>query len=276
MKIAIASGKGGTGKTLVSTNLFQIIATAAVYVDCDVEEPNGHLFLKSKNNQETLVTIPVPVINETLCTHCGHCAEVCTFNALIVSKTKVLVFPELCHGCGSCAYFCPKQAISEQPRTIGKIEEGQYANKKVFTGRLNVGEPMAPPVIKQLKEKIQGDLPVIIDCPPGTSCPVIASITGVDYVVLVTEPTPFGLNDLKLAVAVVRKLKLPLGIVVNKSGLGGTIIKDYCAAENIKILLEIDHANEIAEQYSKGELITKITKYQDIFKKLYATILGEL
>lgn len=277
MIVAIASGKGGTGKTLVSTNLFHTINEQAIYADCDVEEPNGHLFLKPVFKNNELVNIPVPVIDESKCTHCGHCAEVCKFNALIVAKTKVLVFPELCHGCGSCAYFCPEKAIVEKPREIGKIEEGTYAEKTVFTGRLNIGEPMSPPIIRKLREKIDtSNKFTIIDSPPGTSCPVIASITGTDYVILVTEPTPFGLNDLKLAVAVVRKLKIPFGIVVNKSGLGGTIIKDYCAAENIKILLEIEHDHEIAEIYSRGELISKKDKYKKVFKQLYATLLGEI
>lgn len=277
MIIAIASGKGGTGKTLVSTNLFNTIAGQAIYADCDVEEPNGHLFLKPLITKTLPISIPVPVIDEEKCTHCGRCAEICQFNALIVAKEKVLVFPELCHGCGSCAFFCPVQAIQEKPRAIGQLEEGTYQDKIVLTGRLNIGEPMAPPVIRKLKERFHDkNIVTIIDSPPGTSCPVISSITGADYVVLVTEPTPFGLNDLKLAVEVVRKLHLPFGIVVNKSGLGGKLITDYCAKENIKLLLEIPHADKIAELYSKGELITQQAEYHDIFKNLYLDILKEI
>jgi MinD superfamily P-loop ATPase len=276
MKIAVASGKGGTGKTLISTNLFNVI-TDSVYLDCDVEEPNGHIFLRSKIEKSDPVHILVPKIDTAKCTNCGRCAEVCQFNALIVTKEKVLLFHELCHGCGSCSYFCPEQAISEKPREIGKIEQSSFNKKTVFTGRLNIGEPMAPPVIRKLKENINNNEQVfIIDAPPGTSCPVIESLKNTDYIILVTEPTPFGLNDLKLAVAVVRKLKIPMGIVVNKSGLGGNLIKDYCQTENIKLLLEIPHANEIAVQYSKGELISNKEEYKNIFEKLFSDIKLEL
>jgi MinD superfamily P-loop ATPase len=276
MKIAVASGKGGTGKTLISTNLFNVVDDV-IYLDCDVEEPNGHIFLKSKQESSESVYIAVPKIDDEKCTYCGRCGEVCKFNAIIVAKQKVLVFPELCHGCGSCSYFCPQQAITENPREIGKIETADFNNKKVYTGRLNIGEPMAPPVIKKLKHKADNfDGTIIYDSPPGTSCPVIETLKGVDFVVLVTEPTPFGLNDLKLAVEVVRKLNIPMGIVVNKSGLGGTIISDYCKAENIKLLLEIPHADEIAKKYSRGELITQDEKYKIIFEKLYQDIKTEI
>ena len=276
MKIAVASGKGGTGKTLIATNLFNVIKDA-VYLDCDVEEPNGHIFLRSKIENSEPVNILIPEINDEKCTYCGRCAEVCQFNALIVAKDKVLVFPELCHGCGSCSYFCPQKAITEKPREIGKIEQSFFNNKKVLTGRLNIGEPMAPPIIKKLKESAPEQTSVIIlDAPPGTSCPVIETIKGVDLVVLVTEPTPFGLNDLKLAVEVVRKIGLPMGIVVNKSGLGGSLIKDYCQSENLKLLLEISHDNKIAVQYSKGELISEKGSYEKVFNKLYSDIKLEL
>jgi len=273
MKIAVASGKGGTGKTLISTNMFNVLPSA-VYLDCDVEEPNGHIFLKSDIERKELVFIPIPQVDEAVCTHCGKCAKVCNFNAIISAKQKVLVFPELCHGCGSCTYFCPEDAISEINREIGKIEIGKFDQKEIFTGRLNVGEPMAPPVIRKLKEKMIGSsADFIIDCPPGTSCPVIESLVGVDFVVLVTESTPFGLNDLKLAVELVRKLNLPMGVVVNKSGLGGTLINDYCQSENIDLLLEIPHDKWVAETYSKGHLITEDDRYKKIFTKLYHDIL---
>jgi len=287
MKIAVASGKGGTGKTLISTNLFNVIE-AAVYADCDVEEPNGHIFLKSNIKNSEAVNILIPEINNEKCTSCGRCAEVCQFNALIVAKArppklperrrdKVIVFPELCHGCGSCTYFCPENAITEKPREIGKVELSSFNNKTVLTGRLNVGEPMAPPVIKELKKHIpKQSSVVIIDSPPGTSCPVIEAIQDSDFVILVTEPTPFGLNDLKLAVEVVRKLDLPMGIVVNKSGLGSNLIRDYCQEEDIKLLLEIPHNNEIAVLYSKGELISEKEIYREVFKQLYQDIRVEI
>lgn len=274
MKIAVASGKGGTGKTLIATNLFNVTDNT-VFLDCDVEEPNGHLFLQAEHQKNIPVNLLVPQIDEAKCVHCGKCSEVCKFNALIAAKNKVLFFPELCHGCGSCAYFCPHQAITEVPRNIGQIEVANFKNKQALTGRLNVGEPMAPPVIKQLKEQVKNfTQDIIIDAPPGTSCPVIEAVTGVDYVVLVTEATPFGLNDLKLAVELVRKLNIPLGIIVNKSGLGGTIISDYCREENLTLLLELPHDNEIAQKYSRGQLITDDEKYKNIFKKLYEDIRG--
>ncbi len=274
MKIAIASGKGGTGKTLVSTNLFNVI-TDSIYIDCDVEEPNGHLFLNSTIEKETIVSSLIPSVNPNKCNSCGICAQVCNFNAILCAKSKVLVFPELCHGCGSCIYFCPQNAISEIPKEIGKIETSSFNNRKFYTGRLNIGEAMAPPLIKKLKEKTKKYKKLIIDCPPGTSCPVIESIKGVDFVILVTEPTPFGLNDLRLAVEVVKKMKIPFGVVINKSGLGGTIIHDYCKNETIPILLEIAHDKWIAETYSNGKLITEDTYYKNIFTKLYNNILLE-
>lgn len=274
MKIAVASGKGGTGKTLISTNLFNVIPQA-IYIDCDVEEPNGHLFLNSLIDKESLVSSLIPLVDETKCNNCGICAKVCNFKAILCAQKKVLVFPELCHGCGSCSYFCPQKAITEIPREIGKIETRSFQNKLTFTGRLNIGEAMAPPLIKQLKKTIKQNSEIIIDCPPGTSCPVIEAIKDVDFVILITEPTPFGLNDLRLAVKVVQKMQIPLGVVVNKSGLGGNIIQTYCQNENISILLEIPHDKWIAETYSKGKLITEKLNYKKIFTNLYSTIKAE-
>ncbi len=274
MKIAIASGKGGTGKTLIATNLFNVIPNA-VYFDCDVEEPNGKLFLKGSTVKETHCNIMIPTVDLNKCTNCGKCSDVCQFNAIITAKNKVLVFPELCHGCGSCTYFCPTKAITETPKTIGKIIKSSFNNKPVFTGLLNIGEPMAPPIIKDLKKVSHNKKHTILDSPPGTSCPVIASIQNADIVILVTEPTPFGLHDLDLAVQVVRKLKIPLGVVINKSGLGGNIIHNYCKNKNIKILLEISHSKKIASLYSKGELITTLPKYKVLFLKLFKDILKE-
>ncbi|MBU0580972.1 MAG: ATP-binding protein [Candidatus Margulisbacteria bacterium] len=277
MKIAVASGKGGTGKTLVSTNLASIFDAKCVYVDCDVEEPNGHLFLKPKITKKEDVEIPIPSIDEKKCTYCGRCAEVCQFNALLVAKKKVLVFPEMCHGCGSCTYFCPEKAISEIPKKIGVIEEGKFNKNTILTGRLNIGEPMAPPIIRKLHKKVNKlQSLVIYDSPPGTSCPMIETIKKVDYVVLVTEPTPFGLHDLKLAVEVVCKLEMPLGIVINKSMVGNKLINDYCTKENIKVLLEIPYSDEVARLYSRGELIVHLAQYKKIFEKLYLDIKKEL
>ncbi len=274
MKIAVASGKGGTGKTLVSTNLFSVLKDSA-FLDCDVEEPNGHIFLKPNETKIIPVDVKTPVVDEAKCSHCGKCAQVCNFNAILSAKQKVLVFPELCHSCGSCSYFCPENAISEQSREIGNIKVD--TNKHIYTGRLNIGEPMAPPVIKLLKNCITKNYKdIVLDAPPGTSCPVVETIAGVDYVVLVTEATPFGLNDLKLAVEVVKKTNIPVGVVVNKTFEEETLIAKYCESENIPVLLNIPHDNWIASEYSKGNLITSNEEYKNMFIKLREDIQNDL
>jgi MinD superfamily P-loop ATPase len=276
VKVAIASGKGGTGKTLISTNLFSILEDYSLYIDCDVEEPNGHLFLKPQNIQSTDVNVLVPEVDESKCTHCGRCGEVCQYHAIISAKKKTLVFPELCHSCGNCVNFCSQKAISEKPRQIGVIEKGLYGTNTVLTGKLNIGEPMAPPVISQLKSSIKNDSITIIDSPPGTSCPVIEAIRNCDYVILVTEPTPFGLHDLGLAIEVVRKLRIPFGVVINKAGIGKEFVEEYCLNQGIKILLKIFHDIDIAKKYSEGELLTTSDHYKKIFIKLYADIRAEM
>ena len=235
MIIAVASGKGGTGKTLVSTSLALSTDSPVQLLDCDVEEPNAHIFIKPTLDHRETVYIPIPRVNEGKCTFCGKCAEVCAFNAIAVIKNKVLVFPELCHGCGACSYLCPEDAISEEGKEIGVVERGKAGNIDFVHGKLNVGEPMAPPLIRCVKQKTDHQRTVIIDVPPGTSCPVIEAISGSDFCLLVTEPTPFGLNDLVLAVEVVRKLDIPFGIVINRCDLGDEETQKYCLAENIPI-----------------------------------------
>jgi MinD superfamily P-loop ATPase len=203
MIVSIASGKGGTGKTLVATSLaFSLKGKHRVQLlDCDVEEPNDHIFLKPVITRREAVSIPVPEINEAKCSHCGLCAEVCAYNALAVLPDRVMVFPELCHGCGACSYLCPEKAISEVGRETGVVELGQADGIDFVQGRLDVGEAMPSPVIRRVKEKARPDGVVIIDAPPGTSCPVVESVKGSDFCLLVTEPTPFGFNDLVLALA---------------------------------------------------------------------------
>ena len=278
MIISIASGKGGTGKTTVATNLALSI-DKALYLDCDVEEPNGHLFLKPKITREDKALISIPKIDEDKCNFCGKCQEVCSFNAIAVipddidKKGSVLLFPHLCHGCGACTYLCPNNAINEIDKTIGIIESGGSGTVDFTHGRLNIGEIMSPAIIHQVKEHIHGETPVIIDAPPGTSCPVIAAVKGSDYCVLVTEPTPFGLSDLKLTVEVIRKLNIPFGIVINRSDIGDNKTEEYCFDEGISILLKIPFSREIATSYSYGEpIVKKASEYKKIFQTLYNNI----
>jgi len=290
MIISVASGKGGTGKTTIAVNLALALAKDrkknVQFLDCDVEEPNAHLFLKPVIANSESVEIPVPKINDQKCNYCGKCAEVCVFNAIAVTKNKVLVFPGLCHGCGACTLFCPEKAITEEGNEVGVLEEGKAGFINFTHGRLNIGEPMAPPIIRRIKKKIKKDYNderdknianryiTIIDAPPGTSCPVIESIKDSDFTILVTEPTPFGLHDLILAVEVLRKLKIPYGVVLNKCDIGDHKVEEYCKKNNIHILLSIPLDKEIAVAYSKGIPIVKIkSSYEQEFIQLSKKII---
>jgi MinD superfamily P-loop ATPase len=253
MIISIASGKGGTGKTTIAVNLALSLPKGTVQlIDCDVEEPNSHLFLSPTTHQVTSVGIPVPRIDESKCTYCGKCAKVCEYHAIAVILKNVLVFDELCHGCGACSYLCPENAIFEVEREIGIVQEGNANGINFVNGVLNIGEPMASPLIRRVKQKVQKERIVILDAPPGTACPVIESVKGSDFCLLVTEPTPFGLNDLELAVGMLEKLGIPKGVVVNKADIGDRGAWDYCQSKNIPILMEIPMDRKIAESYSKG------------------------
>ncbi len=255
MKLAIASGKGGTGKTTLSVALAQVWDGPVQLLDCDVEAPNASIFLTLKNPTEQTVTVPVPRVDSSLCTGCGLCAKHCQFNALAVAGTSVLIFDELCHSCGGCTLICPEQAITEEPRPIGKIRTGKLGTIQLTEGRLDIGRAMAPPLIRAVKKAADPARPVLIDCPPGTSCPMLAAVHGADYVILVTEPTPFGLNDLKLAVETMRKLEIPFGVVINRSDAGDDRVVQYCTQEKIPLLLQIPESRAIAEAYSRGESI---------------------
>jgi MinD superfamily P-loop ATPase len=257
IRIAIASGKGGTGKTTIATNLAVALADTGArvaYVDCDVEEPNGHLFLKPVIRESRQVSIRVPEVDRSRCTLCGACGRACRYSAILALPHAVLTFPRLCHGCGGCALACPEGAIREVPRGIGLVQRGLSGDVSFLHGKLEIGEAMAPPVIRAVLEAAPADRTLVLDAPPGTSCPVVASVKAADVVLLVTEPTPFGLNDLALAVEMVRELGLPFGVAVNRAGIGDKGVYDYCAIERIPVLLELPNDREIARAYSRGEL----------------------
>jgi MinD superfamily P-loop ATPase len=275
--ISVASGKGGTGKTLVATSLGLCLRDyhKVQLLDCDVEEPNANILLRVPIKYSYLVRIPVPRVDETKCTYCGKCAGVCAYNAIAVLKNKVLVFPELCHGCGACSYLCPESAITEEGREVGVVERGGSGNLELIQGRLNVGEAMAPPVIREVKKHIDPADVVIIDVSPGTSCPVVEAIKGSDFCLLVTEPTPFGLNDLSLAVEAVRKLGILCGVVINRVGVGSEEVRQYCHQEGIPILLTIPLDRNIALLYSKGiALVEGMPRWRAEFVTLFQGIKG--
>ncbi|HID28187.1 MAG TPA: (4Fe-4S)-binding protein [Methanosarcinales archaeon] len=273
MIISIASGKGGTGKTTLATNLALALQRVQL-LDCDVEEPNAYIFLKSEIKETKPVNIKVPKINNN-CNFCGLCSKFCAFNALAVIINQVMVFPELCHGCGGCSLVCPKNAILEIDREIGVVKKAILKDIELVYGELNIGEPRADPVIKAVKKEIKniGDKKVIIDAPPGTSCPVITSVYGSDYCILVTEPTPFGLHDLKLAVEMLREIKIPCGVVINRAGIGDDKVYKYCNTEGIPILLEIPYSRKIAELYSRGiPFVQAMTDWKSKFISLFKAI----
>ena len=255
-KIAVLSGKGGTGKTTVSSNLAKI--QKSIYVDCDIEEPNGYLFLKPEIEKVKDVNVMIPNIDYDKCTLCGECTRACRFGALIKLIKKILVFDHLCHSCGACYEICPYNAINEIPKKIGAIRVGRSDDIDFIDGKLNIGEASGVPIIKEIKNLIKDtDKNVIIDSPPGTSCSVIHSIEGSDYCLLVTEPTPYGLHDLKLAVELVKEMNLPFVVIINKSGEEDSIIENYCKEESINVLAKIPFKKEYAELYSKGNLLIK-------------------
>ena len=275
MIISIASGKGGTGKTLVATSLaLSLKDTCRVQLlDCDVEEPNDHLFLRPVITGSEPVCIPVPRVNYSKCTFCGECARVCAYKAIAVVPEAVLIFDQLCHGCGACSYLCPEGAISEEGREMGVVESGHAEGIKFVQGRLTVGEAMAVPVIRQVKKKIKRNMTAILDVSPGTSCPVVEAIENSDYCLLVTEPTPFGLHDLELAVETVRQLGIPCGVIVNRAVSGETLVHDYCKREGIPVLLDIPLDREIAYLYSEGvTLVRGMPQWQAAFMNVYAVI----
>ena len=283
MIISVASGKGGTGKTTIATSLALSIGKGVQFLDCDVEEPNAHIFLKPDLKTKITAYIPVPKVDASKCTFCGKCAEICAYNAIAVLKDsaergsavsgKILTFPHLCHGCGGCTLLCPQSAITETGKEIGLVEIGDAEGLQFVHGRLNIGEVMSPPLIREVKKHINPAGILIIDAPPGTSCPVIESVKDSDFCILVTEPTPFGLNDLILAVEVLRKLSIPFGVVMNRSDIGDKKVEEYCGKERISILMNIPFKKEIATSYSKGTpLVKAFPEYKTGFRELYDKI----
>lgn len=274
MIVSVASGKGGTGKTLVAVNLALSLKNESLqFLDCDVEEPNAHLFLRPEINHIEAVYNLVPAIDENLCNRCGKCSQFCQYNAIFVTPQKVLIFPELCHSCGGCALVCPQKAIAEEQYRIGSVKVGSVRNLELVYGELNVGKPLPVPVIKEVKKKIKKDRIVILDSPPGTSCPVIETVRGSDFCIQVAEPTPFGLHDLKIAVQVLEELAIPFGVVLNRADIGDEKVQEFCHQKSIPILLEIPYLRKIAELYSKAipfiqEMPEWKAKFQALFKRV--------
>jgi len=270
MIIAVASGKGGTGKTTVSVNLARTVGHGVQLLDCDVEEPNAHLFLRGSESGSDIINIPIPEVDESLCDACGECGRFCRYHAIVSFGTFPLVFPEMCHSCGGCALVCPQGAIHETGRRIGVVETRESDGVTLIQGRLDIGVAMAPPLIRAVKARMKNKgTTVILDAPPGTSCPVIATLRGSDFVLLVTEPTPFGLHDLRLAVDMVRELAIPFGVVVNRMGVGDDRVHQFCRVEEIPILLELPDDRRIAEAYSRGELVVDaLPEYSSHFATL--------
>jgi len=285
MVIAVASGKGGTGKTTVAVSLAMAASRQSsakpLLLDCDVEEPNSGLFLDIDYSAGRDTGVLVPEVDLDKCTYCGKCAEVCVWNAIAVAGEKVLVFRDLCHGCGSCSLVCPEGAISEITHVTGRIEGGTDGSINFARGILNVGQAMPVPVITSLLDEYlpeSGDTTVIIDSSPGTSCPVVEAVSRSNYVILVTEPTPFGLHDLKAAVdVVVNQLNIPAGVIINRDGIGNNEVEKYCQSARLPILAKIPMDRRIAEMLSNGiPLLRGLPEYRDLFLEILATVEKEV
>jgi MinD superfamily P-loop ATPase len=278
MIISVASGKGGTGKTTIATNLVLSIP-GSIYLDADVEEPNGHLFLNPIILDEKVISRKIPEIDYNRCNFCGVCARTCEFHAISVLPKMVLVFDELCHSCGACSYFCPEKAIVEVDKPLGLLRTGEILpeKKSFYEGRLNIGEMMASPLIAELKQICHPNKINIVDAPAGTSCSMVESVRDADYCILVAEPTPFGLHDLKLSVEVLQFLEIPFGVVINKSQKESDMIEDYCSETEIPVLLKLPFDRRLAEAYSRGEPAVKLfPDLKNRFNELYEKILMDL
>ncbi|MDF7798662.1 ATP-binding protein [Pontiellaceae bacterium B1224] len=258
MKIAIASGKGGTGKTTISCALALAVPGEVTLLDCDVEEPNSHFFIQPTIERMEKTFSLVPEVDTEKCTGCGECARVCQFSAIISMGKKTMVFSELCHSCGACARICPEGAITEVEKKTGMLTVGKKGSIRFISGKLDVGQAMSPPVIRETLKYASEDGLTIVDCPPGTSCPYVTAVKGCDAALLVTEPTPFGLHDLKLAVDTIRELGIPFGVAVNRANGEKNPISEYCEAEGIPLLLQIPEDRRVAQAYSRGQALNKV------------------
>ncbi len=278
MKVAIASGKGGTGKTTVATNLAVLLSRAGknvAYLDCDVEEPNGHIFLKPAIESGETIYLPVPVVDQDKCTLCRKCEEICQYNAIVCMGNKTLVFQELCHACGGCYLICPVNAITEVDREVGVVEEGFAGKIRFAHGKLKIGEALSPPLVKGVKKRAIDDGITVLDAPPGTACPAVETVMHADLVVLVAEPTPFGLNDLKLAVDMTRRVGAKFGVVINRCDIGDDKTEKFCQQHRIEVLGEIPDDRDVAVAYSRGQLpIDAVSDYSDYLHPLVEKILG--
>jgi MinD superfamily P-loop ATPase len=280
LKIAVASGKGGTGKTTVAVALALALESAGEpvqFLDCDVEEPNADLLVRPTFDREIPVTVDIPKVDMSKCTGRGECREICQFNAIAVVKNKAMIFEQLCHSCGGCALACPNYAIREEPKVVGRVELGSRGGLRFLKGVLNVSEPMAPPVIRALRQHAAEGITTVLDAPPGTACPVIATVRDCDYVVLVTEPTPFGLYDLGLMVDVVKDLGIPAGIVINKHDTWSANVESYAASQSIPVLLTIPFSRDTAVEYSKGIPLNQTDRswnlrFQDLYEGIEAAV----
>ncbi len=273
MIISVASGKGGVGKTIIATSLVAALGDGSQLLDCDVEEPNCHLLVKPQILTSEIINIPVPLVDEEKCTVCGKCGEICRFSAIVQIGKSVLTFPEMCHGCGGCMLICPEKAITETEREIGVVETGFFGSIEFVQGRIRIGEAMAPPLIRAVKRKINPNKIAVLDAPPGSSCPVVTTVLGSDYTIMVTEPTPFGLNDLRIAVEAIGNLGVRMGVVLNRSDIGDNAVREYCESNNLPILAEIPHDRRIAEGYAVGALlIESAPEYRQTFLNIFSQI----
>jgi MinD superfamily P-loop ATPase len=271
--ISVASGKGGTGKTSIAVALAQSLEVPVHLLDCDVEAPNGHIFMKPRWEKKETVYAEIPRVDEGKCTYCRACSELCQFKAILVLGETILTFPEMCHACGGCFLVCEPKALFPDRKELGEIEEGRSGPIRFVHGRLKIGEPMSPPLIREVKKRALKEVLTILDAPPGTSCPVIQTVKGSDYTLLVTEPTPFGLFDLKLAIAALENLNISCGVILNRADLGTPETRNYLQSEGIPLLMEIPFDRRIAEGYAKGQSLIEIRpelkkKFQKLFRDI--------